>query len=368
MRSEFNINLLVMKKWFPLRLGILVALFCIVSDLRAQFTKILMDESFVNNKRNWPIQPDGKPRISIQTGRYVVEYGIDMGVWQSTQSLKEVVWDQLSYAASLYFLSDKAVQNGAGIVFGDVAGKHVCEFVINPDGRFGIFREDAGKSTVLKAFTPSASIRKGVNMENRLRITLRNKVLYCYINDVMVHAENFVPVGSDFGMLVVNDCKVAFDQLQVSREISDSEEQQQLPDPPKPVSVPREEQEQTLSNEPKPIAFYVQNNTGKMIYLMVSYVAATDPLTSRNFIEKYWVLLDKNKSYYIVDTRNLYIYYYAEDATHNFWGKTRYWGGTSRYVTAKGKRYGLREIIMKPEEFVYDSNLDKYKYTLTLTK
>ncbi|NCT93970.1 MAG: hypothetical protein GXC72_06085, partial [Chitinophagaceae bacterium] len=55
-----------MKKWFPLRLGILVALFCIVSDLRAQFTKILMDESFVNNKRNWPIQPDGKPRISIQ--------------------------------------------------------------------------------------------------------------------------------------------------------------------------------------------------------------------------------------------------------------------------------------------------------------
>ena len=94
-------------------------LFIHIQQAKAQFAKILLDESFGTNKRNWPTRTEGNPRLAISEGRYLVQYQPDNNTWKATQQVAITQWDNITIAASVYFQSGRAGQNGAGIVFGN---------------------------------------------------------------------------------------------------------------------------------------------------------------------------------------------------------------------------------------------------------
>lgn len=348
---------------------------------RAQFERIIMNESFANNNRNWPVSSEGNPKTTIIEGRYLVQYKTAVNTWKTTQPVEGVNWSNLKFEASVYFQSDRSGQNGAGIIFGNDQLGSSYQFLIQPDGRFAFFRTSNGSTVALKSFTFNAKIRKGINEENRLQAVMQNNTIRLFINDAFVHVEYGTPSGKDFGVSVVNNCDVAFDQLVISTSMTSSDNQQIVPDPPKPK--PKVEENRYTNEEgaegsyekkiekpaaPLPIAVHFVNKSGKPLYVMVSYVPTTEKIGSNYFIDKYWFTLGKDAKGYYFDTHNRIFYFYAEDQNQNFWGSKRTWAGGSRSVYANGKRYYLREYEIKMENLVYDATYNRYTFTLDLTK
>ncbi len=350
-------------------------LFLFIQPTKAQFARILLDESFGTNKRNWPIQTEGNPKVFMQEGRYFVQYQPDTKVWKATQQVDITQWDNTSIGASLYFQSDRAGQNGAGIVFGNIQQGRFFQFLIQPDGKFAFFKQENGSTVTVKPFTFNASIRKEVNVENRLKIVVQNQSVRLFINDILVHTESVVPAGKEVGVTVVYNCDVAFDQLQVTGGPLNVNDQQLVPEPPKPVVTKSpydlqavEKPKKSTGNERKPIAVHFKNESGKALYLLLSYIPENKEIATQNFIDDYWFTLGKDATVYYFNTYNPKFYFYAEDQTQNFWGNKRSWYGSSGTVVANGKRYNLKEVTIKENELVYDAVNDRYKYTMTLTK
>lgn len=342
---------------------------------KAQFARILLDESFGTNKRNWPIQTEGNPKLFMQEGRYFVQYQPDNKTWKATQPVDIAQWDNISIAASLYFQSGRTGQNGAGIVFGNMQQGRFFQFLIQPDGKFAFFKEENGSIVTLKSYTFNASIRKETNVENRLKVVVQNRSVRLFVNDILVYTESLMPAGKEVGVTVVNNCEVAFDQLQVTSATSNTNDQQLVPDPPKPVVTKSandlqtvEKQKAGTGNERKPIAVHFKNESGKALYLILSYIPANKEIATQNFIDDYWFKLGKDATVYYFNTHNPKFYFYAEDQVQNFWGTKRSWNGSSGIVVADGKRYNLREVVIKENELVYDAVNDRFVYTMTLTK
>ncbi|MFW2477048.1 MAG: hypothetical protein ACN4EP_09035 [Sediminibacterium sp.] len=346
----------------------------------AQFERILMDEPFATNKRNWPLSSDGNPKSSLFEGRYLVQFKPDNISWKASQQIEGVNWSNLKFEASVYFQSDRTGQNGAGIIFGSIQQGSSYQFLIQPDGKFAFFKNTNGSTVPLKSFTFNAQVRKGINEENRLKAVVQNNAIRLFVNEALVHVEQAVPAGKDFGVSVVNNCDVAFDQLQVSTALTNADNQQLLPDPPKPK--PKVE-EKTYTYEqgaegsynkkiekeadPLPIAVHFTNKSSKPLYVMVSYVPTTEKVGSNYFVDKYWFTLGKGATGYYFDTYNLIFYFYAEDQTQNFWGNKKVWDGGRRSVYTNGKRYYMREYSIQKDKLVYDANNNRYTFTLDLT-
>lgn len=379
--NNFSIELKDMSRKIFIQSIICSFLMLVSVFANAQFERILMNESFANNNRNWPIATDGNPKISITEGRYLVQYKTDVNTWKTTQPVEGVNWSNLKYEASVYFQSDRSGQNGAGIIFGNAQLGSSYQFLIQPDGKFAFFKTSNGNTTALKSFTFNAKVRKGLNEENRLQAVVQNNAIRLYINDALVHVEQGVPSGKDFGVSVVNNCDVAFDQLVISTSMANSDNLQIIPDPPKPKPKVEEnrytyeegaqgsyEKKVEKPAEPLPIAVHFVNKSNKPLYVMVSYVPTTEKIGSNYFVDKYWFTLGKGDKGYYFDTHNLIFYFYAEDQTQNFWGSKRTWAGGSRSVYTNGKRYYLREYRIKEENLVYDATYNRYTFTLDLTK
>ncbi len=148
-----------------------------------------------------------------------------------------------------------------------------------------------------------------------------------------------------------------------------------MPEPPKPVVTKSpydlqavEKPKKSTGNERKPIAVHFKNESGKALYLLLSYIPENKEIATQNFIDDYWFTLGKDATVYYFNTYNPKFYFYAEDQTQNFWGNKRSWYGSSGTVVANGKRYNLKEVTIKENELVYDAVNDRYKYTMTLTK
>ncbi len=342
-----------------------------------QVEKILLNESFANNNRNWPVSADGNPKMTIREGRYFIQYMPDMNTWKATQPVQSVQWSYLVFETSVYFQSDRMGQNAAGIIFGNLQQGTTYQFLVQPDGKFAFFKTMNGTTTALKDYSFNVKLRKGVNEENRLKVLVQNNTTRLFINESLVHVEQVLPSGKDFGVYVVNNCDVAFDQLVVTSSVL-NDNQQVLPDPPKPKVEEKvytyEQGAETgvtkkadKTADPLPIAVHFTNKSSKPLYVMVSYVPTTEKVGSNYFVDKYWFTLGKGATGYYFDTYNLIFYFYAEDQTQNFWGNKKVWDGGRRSVYTNGKRYYMREYSIQKDKLVYDANNNRYTFTLDLT-
>lgn len=179
-------------------------------------------EDFTNNDRKWDTQKYKQEAYALKNGYYHITSQKKSGFGYETKYffidprgpfIIETAVSQLSGDAS----------NGVGLVWGSSGNKNFYRFVVATNGKFNIGRYKQGKFEHIVKWTPSEAVKKGLNVENKLKIFKASRGVRFYINSKLVHTitnEDFKKnpfFGSELGLIAFDTREAKFDYLKIKK-------------------------------------------------------------------------------------------------------------------------------------------------------
>lgn len=173
-------------------------------------------EDFSTDKGKWITETTDDRKIGILDNQYVIEALNEQHSYHS-DNLFDIDTDKdFTFSTYVHWLSG-INDNGFGVDFcSNSDANNFLSFEISANGSFIIEYLKDNKWNIIKAWTPSESIKKDSEW-NKLKITKEGSTLYFYINDENVYSsDNIELYGKTFGFRVESKQKVAFDDFSLT--------------------------------------------------------------------------------------------------------------------------------------------------------
>ena len=177
--------------------------------------KIIVDENFKNNDRDWPTEQDHIKSANIQNGRYFIEHFRNEKGWRFTQDIEVDDRKDFTISARMLFL-EGTESNGYGLSWGAGEGLNSFSFVVSANGLFNIVYFVDGRRFPICEWEKNPAIRKG-NAINILEIVKMGDIIHYKVNEEVVFTAPFISFfGNKFGFVLYQNMKVAVDYYRIS--------------------------------------------------------------------------------------------------------------------------------------------------------
>jgi hypothetical protein len=177
--------------------------------------KILFEEHFDNNSRQWLESSSDERRLAITDGHYVIESKVENASWFATRPVAITQTEDFKIECTARKI--EGVNNfGYGLLWGVKDRDNLYYLSIMGNGKFTVTKKQAGKLIRIIPWSIPNSINK-FNSTNKLSFEKKGDQMMFYINDLFVGKVPFEPLfGNGIGFIVSNKQTIAFDDIIVT--------------------------------------------------------------------------------------------------------------------------------------------------------
>ena len=184
---------------------------------------VVLSEDYGNNARKWFEKADSFYSMKIVNGKYVLDI-MNGGTYATYIPVDLKNSADFSVSINSTHL-DGVTNNGFGLCFGGENMRNLFAFSISADGHYNLRKYESGSYTDLIKWKASDAIKKENNNDNVVTLKKQNLKWKFYINNQLADSLDALPfMGYEFGMLVSDKQKIAFDNLVIKQSAAGSNE------------------------------------------------------------------------------------------------------------------------------------------------